>query len=131
LIAVVWPANVLCLALIVWLGPQAGPLPWAIWCVCASVVALSQPALGQAFPAALAGRALSAFNLVIFAGVFALQWSMGLALDALKAEGFSTLQAYRLAFGLFAVACALSFVWRQGLQHLQRRRAGPSPVWAG
>lgn len=131
LIAAAWPANVLCLAVIVWLGPRAGPVPWALWCVCASVVSLSQPALGQAFPAALAGRALSAFNLMIFAGVFVLQWAIGLALDALKAQGVPTMLAYRLAFGAFAAACALSFVWRHGLQHLQRRRPGPSPALAG
>ena len=131
LIAVAWPANVLCLAVIVWLGPQAGPVPWALWCVCASVVSLSQPALGQAFPAALAGRALSAFNLMIFAGVFALQWTIGLALDALMAQGLPTLAAYRVAFAAFAVACALSFGWRHGLQHLQRRRREASLALTG
>ncbi len=131
LIAVAWPANVLCLAVIVWLGPEAGPVPWAVWCVCASVVSLSQPALGQAFPAALAGRALSAFNLMIFAGVFALQWTIGLALDALLAQGLPTLAAYRVAFAAFAVACALSFGWRHALQHWQRRRLDASPAFTG
>ena len=126
LIAVAWPANVLCLGLIVWLGPQAGPLLWAAWCVCASVVSLSQPALGQAFPAALAGRALSAFNLIIFAGVFALQWLIGLALDALQALGLTPLSAYRLSFGVFALACALSFIWRHWLQWRQQSRR-----WSG
>ena len=130
LIAVAWPANVFCLALIVWLGPQAGPLHWAAWCVCASVVSLSQPALGQAFPAALAGRALSAFNLMIFAGVFALQWLIGLSLDALRALGLAPLSAYRLSFGAFALACALSFVWRHGLQRYQRSQPRPGSALA-
>lgn len=126
LIAWAWPVGVLCLAAIVWLGPQAGPGWWAAWCVCTSVISLSQPALGQAFPAGLAGRALSAFNLLIFAGVFTLQWTIGLALDALQARGLSTLQAYRVAFAGFGAACLVSFLWRQGWQW----RAGPEPTVA-
>jgi len=111
LIALAWPAGVLCLAVIVWRAGQASPALWALWCVCTSVVSLSQPAVGQAFPAALAGRALSAFNLVIFAGVFALQWGIGLAIDGLRAQGLTVLAAYQCAFAGFAAACALSFGW--------------------
>ena len=111
LIALAWPAGVLSLAWIVWRADQAGAASWAVWCVLTSVVSLSQPALGQAFPAALAGRALSAFNLVIFAGVFSLQWGIGLAIDGLQVQGFAPAQAYRLAFAAFGLACALSFAW--------------------
>lgn len=111
LIRLTWPAGVLVLAWIVWLGPQAGAAHWALWCVCTSVVSLSQPAVGQAFAAGLAGRALSAFNLMIFAGVFALQWGIGLVIDALRAGGWSTLAAYRLAFGGFALLCLVCFIW--------------------
>ena len=121
LIALAWPANVLCLGAILWQGPDAGPALWALWCVCASVVTLGQPALGQAFPAALAGRALSAFNLLIFAGVFALQWTIGLGLDALLAMGWPVVQAYRFVFGLFMAVCALSFLWLNVVGLLQRR----------
>lgn len=121
LIALAWPANVLCLGAILWQGPEAGPALWALWCVCASVVTLGQPALGQAFPAALAGRALSAFNLLIFAGVFALQWTIGLCLDALLAMGWPVIQAYRFVFGLFMAVCALSFLWLNVVGLLQRR----------
>ena len=123
LIAWAWWPSVLCLAVIVWQGPDAGPLAWALWCVLTSVVSLSQPALGQAFPAALAGRALSSFNLVIFAGVFSLQWTIGLALDALQARGASLLSAYRWAFGGFALACLLAFVWRGAWQWRAHRLA--------
>jgi len=74
-------------------------------------VSLSQPAIGQAFPAALAGRALSAYNLVIFVGVFVLQWGIGVAIDTFKAFGFSVESAYQGAFALLAGCCALSYVW--------------------
>ena len=121
LIAWAWWPGVLCLASIVWRGADAGTASWALWCVCTSVVSLSQPALGQAFPAALAGRALSAFNLLIFAGVFAMQWSIGLAIDALQAAGIGRLAAYRWAFGGFLAACLLSFAWRQAWQWWGRK----------
>ena len=129
LIALAWPASVLCLGAILWQGSQAGPVLWTLWCVCTSVVTLGQPALGQAFPAALAGRALSAFNLLIFAGVFALQWTIGLGLDVLLSLGWPVVQAYRLVFGVFMVACTVSFLWLNVVGALQRRysrKAGAS-----
>lgn len=105
------PASLVALLLAIALGPLATSWAWGFFCVASTVVSLSQPAVGQAFPAALAGRALSAFNLVIFAGVFALQWCIGLAIDALRAAGWSDLSAFRGAFALFAVCCVLSYVW--------------------
>lgn len=111
LIALAWPLGPLCLAINLWRGSEAGAGAWALWCVLTSVVTLSQPAVGQAFPAALAGRALSAFNLMIFIGVFAVQWSIGLAIDGLRGAGWSAAQAHRLAFAGFLVLCVLAGLW--------------------
>lgn len=111
LIALAWPLGPLCLAINLWRGSEAGAGAWALWCVLTSVVTLSQPAVGQAFPAALAGRALSAFNLMIFIGVFAVQWGIGLAIDGLRAAGWSAAQAHRLAFAGFGVLCVLAGLW--------------------
>jgi MFS family permease len=122
--AMAWPAGVAMLAAILWAGPAAGAASWAAWCVLTSVVSLSQPAVAQAFPAALAGRALSAFNLVIFAGVFALQWGIGLLLDALRGMGFTTLGAFRASFGLFLAACLAAFLWAQWHGRRSMQRAG-------
>ncbi len=103
------PLTLALLALNIVLGADAGPWHWAAWCVSCSVVSLSQPAVGMAFPTAQAGRALSAFNLVIFSGVFALQWGIGLAVDALMAAGQGEARALRIAFGVFWCGCALSY----------------------
>jgi hypothetical protein len=92
--------------------------------VCTSVVSLSQPAVAQVFPAALAGRALSAFNLVICSGVFALQWGTGLAIDALLAACWAPVPAYQAVFGCFALACGLSFLWLNA----SRWRQGTGPA---
>jgi MFS family permease len=105
------PASVAMLVLIVASGPAAGAWHWAAWCVLSSCVTLSQPAVGQAFPPAWAGRALSAFNLVIFGGVFCLQWGIGLAIDALGSFGWSRAASFQSAMGLFALCCALAQLW--------------------
>lgn len=99
------------LLLAVLLGPQAGAWNWALFCVSCTVTALAQPAIGQAFPAGLAGRALSAYNLVIFIGVFAVQWGIGLAIDAFRAVGWDTVSAYRGAFALLVGCCVVSYLW--------------------
>ena len=105
------PLAVGALALTTMLGSRASAWHWALFCVSSTFAALLQPALGQAFPSHLAGRALSAYNLVIFAGVFVLQWGLGLAIDALRAAGWAAVSAYRGAFALLAVWCALSYLW--------------------
>ena len=105
------PLSLLLLFGAVVLGPRAGAAWWAAWCVASTFVALSQPAVAQAFPAAAAGRALSAFNLVIFLGVFCVQWGIGLTIDALQGVGWSRGVAFQTAFGLFALGCTLSYVW--------------------
>ncbi|MBX3623053.1 MAG: MFS transporter [Rhizobacter sp.] len=111
LIARGMPLSVLALFLGVGLGAEATPWVWALFCVSSTFVSLSQPAIGQAFAPTLAGRALSAYNLVIFAGVFCLQWGLGALIDALLAAGWGTVSAFKGAFALLGVCCALSYVW--------------------
>lgn len=103
--SVVWLAVIVC-----WPDPL-GAWAWAIWCVACTFISLLQPAVGQAFPATQAGRALSAFNLVIFAGVFVLQWGIGLLIDGLTARGIPEPQAFRWALGVFGFFSLLSYVW--------------------
>jgi len=105
------PLNLIVLAVILLWPQRAGAGIWALWCVSCTVVSLSQPAIAQAFPVTLAGRALSAFNLVIFGGVFCLQWGIGLAIDALQAAGMDTVSAFRGAFGIFWLCCLASVLW--------------------
>jgi predicted MFS family arabinose efflux permease len=105
------PLSLLLLFGAVLLGPRAGAAWWAAWCVSCTFISLSQPALALAFPAAAAGRALSAFNLVIFGGVFCVQWGIGLAIDALRALGWPRTHAFQAAFALFALGCTVSYAW--------------------
>lgn len=86
-------------------------LLWALYCMGCTFVSLAQPAIGMAFPSELAGRALSAFNLVIFAGVFVVQWGIGLLIDGFKALGWAEIAAFQGAFGVFLLCGIASYVY--------------------
>ncbi|MDO8448122.1 MAG: MFS transporter [Rhodoferax sp.] len=108
------PSSFLLLAIIIIAGDTlsawAGAL-WALYCMSCTFVSLAQPAVGMAFAPALAGRALSAYNLVIFAGVFAVQWGIGLAVDAFKRLGLTEIQSFQSAMGVFLLCSVASYVY--------------------
>jgi predicted MFS family arabinose efflux permease len=103
------PLSFVVLAANIGLGSGTGWAGWALFCVSSTFVSLSQPAVAMAFPSAMAGRALSAYNLVIFAGVFVVQWGIGLVIDGWLALGLSEPDAYRAAMAVFLLACVASY----------------------
>jgi MFS family permease len=105
------PLSLAVLAGIVWAGPAAGGGAWALFCVSCTFVSLAQPAVGIAFPPLLAGRALSAYNLVIFAGVFLVQWGIGLLVDGFQALGWDTIASFRGAMAAFLATCVFGYGW--------------------
>ena len=108
------PLSFLLLATLIAMGSNASTLTgamWAAYCVSCTFVTLAQPAVGMAFAPALAGRALSAYNLVVFAGVFVVQWGIGLAVDGFKALGSSEVQAFQAAMSVFLLCCVLSYFY--------------------
>ncbi len=85
----------------------SAPLAWLLWPALAlfvPVTTLAQAHVGLAFPAALAGRANSAYNLMLFIGAFATQWGFGLVIDAFKQQGAAPADAFRMTL---AIAIAL------------------------
>ncbi len=86
-------------------------LVWALFCVGSTFVALAQPAVAMAFEPGLAGRALSAYNLVIFTGVFVVQWGVGLLVDLGLWAGLGDVAAFQLAIGTFLTCCVASYAW--------------------
>ena len=111
LVGLVAPMSTVILIGVVALGERAGAGAWTLWCLSCVVLTLTQPAIAQAFPAQLAGRALSAYNLVIFTGVFTVQWGLGVLIDAARSAGLDAVQAHQAAFGVFAAGCVLSSLW--------------------
>jgi predicted MFS family arabinose efflux permease len=122
LIAWGWPLGAVVLLAIIVLGPAADA-PWlALWCACTSVIALCQPAVAQAFAKAEAGRALSAFNLLIFLGVFACQWGIGLVIDALMAAGWARAPSHRAALALLLLSMIAAGTWYWAHPRFSERR---------
>lgn len=108
------PLSFVVLLALVWLGATIGSAAAAgvaLFCVCSTFVALAQPAVGMAFPAHLAGRALSAYNLVVFAGIFVVQWGIGLAVDAGRSFGLTIVMSYQVALAGFAFCSFLSWLF--------------------
>ena len=108
------PLSLLVLAALVMVGPAAGAGAAALlaaFCVSSTFVSLAQPAVGMAFAPHLAGRALSAYNLVIFAGIFVVQWGIGLAVDLGRSLGLDNAMAYQVAFGAFGICSLVSWLF--------------------
>jgi len=93
--------------------PMLGIALWLVWAVVAVTYTPIQAWVSMTFPDALAGRALTAYNLVLFSGVFLIQWLFGALVDwcitwsATEATGFQN--ALRIWIGLEIVA--LLWLW--------------------
>ena len=124
LIGWISPISAALLLAIAVAGPAAGAYALILWCVSCVPLSLSQPAVGQAFGADLVGRALSAFNLVIFLGVFIVQWGLGLLIDWLTVLGWDVARAHQGALGLLACGCG---VWGLWFLKFAARGAGHEP----
>ncbi len=113
---IIWgtPISMTVLAVNIAAGSSTGWAGWALFCMSASVLGLAQPAVSMAFPSALAGRALSGYNLVIFAGVFVMQWGIGLAVDAFQAMGLTEVASFQAAMSVFLCCCLASYAYFLG-----------------
>ncbi|WP_457281605.1 MFS transporter [Polaromonas sp. P5_D5] len=103
------PFSLTVLAVNIAAGSSTGWLGWALFCMGCSVMGLAQPAVGMAFKASLAGRALSAYNLMIFAGVFTVQWGIGLLIDVFAAMGLARVASFQAAMSVFLCCCIASY----------------------
>ena len=113
LITVGMPLSFITLAVVIFAASGLGrwtALALTLYCIACTFVSLAQPAVGMAFPSALAGRALSAYNLVIFSGVFTIQWGIGLLIDGFRALGWAEVAAFQAAVSVFLVCCIGSYL---------------------
>ena len=88
LVKVIYPLSVISMGAMLVAGPGYSVLTLICFCLTSSVIAMVQPTVGLSFEARLAGKALCAYNLVIFLGIFVVQWGLGLMIDAFTAAGF-------------------------------------------
>lgn len=103
------PLSMVVLAFNILGGASTGSVGWALFCVTSSVMGLAQPAVGMSFRAALAGRALSAYNLVIFVGVFFAQWSVGRMIDGFAAMGLTQVASFQATMAVFLCCCIAAY----------------------
>jgi predicted MFS family arabinose efflux permease len=86
-------------------------LLWIAYGTFSSFGTLAYPLAAQGFPVALAGRASTALNVLVFLGAFGLQWGLGLAIDALRAGGLDAAGAHRAAFAGLLAAQVAAYAW--------------------
>ena len=89
------------------------PLSWLLWIALAAFVSLGMLVatyVSLSFPPSLAGRANSAYNLMLFIGAFIAQWGIGLLIDMFQRNGASPADAMRAAFGIVLVLQIFSLI---------------------
>lgn len=91
---------------------SAGPLIWFLFGFLGTAGTVNFAILAQAFPVAMAGRAITTLNLLIFVATFGVQWGMGAVVNRFPASaGHYAAEGYALAFGAAAVAQAGALLW--------------------
>ncbi len=105
------PASLLVLFIIILLGPQAGAFHWGIYILSTIFLSLTQPAVALAFPTHLAGKAFTSFNLVLFIGIFTVQWGIGLIIDLVQTLGFSEIVGFQISFFIFLISSIFSYIY--------------------
>ena len=85
---------------------------WALYGLGAAANVLAFTVLNEGFASELAARANTALNLLMFIGSFAMQWGIGLVIDAARTGlGYGTPSGLRLAFAVAFAADALACLW--------------------
>ena len=82
----------------------AGVWAWLGLAVCNTVFVPIHSRVGMSFPGHLAGRALTAYNLVIFVSAFAVQSILGVVVDGLLGGGWAEADAFRASLAALAIA---------------------------
>ena len=105
------PLNLIVLALIIYLGPKAGSIHWALFIVSSIFLSLTQPAVGMAFSLKNAGKALTSFNLLIFIGAFFIQWIIGIIIDIGMGFNYSEINSFKFAMLFVLITSLFSYLF--------------------
>jgi len=105
------PISLIVLTIIIYLGPKAGAIHWAVFIVSSVFLSLTQPAVGMAFSFSNAGKALTSFNLLLFIGAFFMQWIIGLIIDVGMSLNFSEVNSFKLAISFVLLTSLFSYLF--------------------
>ncbi len=103
--------SLVSLALIVSGNSKDSLFLWVAYGVFSSFGTLAYSQTAAGFPVALSGRANTAFNLMVFVGAFAVQWGIGVLIDALQAAGQTSEAAHRNAFLALLAGQSAAYAW--------------------
>ena len=105
------PISLIVLAIIIYLGPKAGSIHWAIFIVSSVFLSLTQPAVGMAFSLSNAGKALTSFNLLLFIGAFFMQWIIGIIIDIGIRFNYSEINSFKFAMFFVLITSLFSYLF--------------------
>ena len=105
------PVGFIVMLTIIILGPKAGAFHITMFILSSIFLSVTQPAVGLSFSGYSAGKALTSFNLLIFAGTFVMQWLMGFVIDTVKSLGHSEIFAFKLSFLVFLILSVISYIF--------------------
>jgi MFS family permease len=110
-ITAIGTAIVVGLELAIALLPERAWWPlWPLLGLATTFFAIVQPHVSLSFRPALTGRAYTAYNLLIFTGIFGAQWLYGVLIDALLGAGYGKAMAFQGALLVFVSAQLLGLV---------------------
>ncbi|MEZ5729549.1 MAG: MFS transporter [Burkholderiaceae bacterium] len=118
--------TVVVIALHVAIAFASGPLAlvlWIVYAVVATYYTLMQTHVSLSFPPALTGRAFTAYNLLIFGGIFLAQWLFGGLVDLIATTGVPLELAFRRALLVWTGAEVLALAWLVGFRARPRTAA--------
>lgn len=88
------------------------PLVWFLVGFLGTAGTVNFAILSHAFPVSMAGRAITALNLLVFVTAFLVQWGMGVVINRYPAGGGSYApEGYAVAFGVTTVLQAIALGW--------------------
>lgn len=91
--------------------PIVGVGLWILWAFLAVAYTPMQTWVSLTFPDHLAGRALTAYNMVLFSGVFLIQWFFGALVDWCISWSASEADGFRNALRIWMVMEFLGLLW--------------------
>lgn len=97
---------------------------WILWfglTLALPAMSLMQPALALEFPRAVAGRALTLYNLFFFTGSFFMQWGIGLVIDLFQQLGVAEKSAYSATLLTLSLLQCAAVLWFLRARTRQRR----------
>lgn len=101
----------LCLAVITFWQHSAS---WPLWLILAPAVPamfLLQTQAALEFPSEVAGRVLTTYNLLVFAGLFIVQWGFGALTDLFQRFNHSPSQSLTYSMACLVLLQGLSLLW--------------------